>query len=63
VGGVDPGDFSQGGNCGSTLAAAASCTINVTFTPTATGSRTASLLFSDNGGGNLQSVGLSGTGQ
>ncbi|MGO9274962.1 MAG: choice-of-anchor D domain-containing protein [Terriglobia bacterium] len=63
LGGANPKDFSQSGTCGSTLAPAASCTINVTFTPAKTGSRTASVLFSDNGGGNLQSVGLSGTGQ
>ena len=63
LGGANPGDFSQSGTCGSTLAPAATCTVNVTFKPTATGARTASVLFSDNGGGNLQSVGLTGTGQ
>ena len=61
--GANPGDFSKSSTCGSSLAPAASCAVNVTFTPTKTGSRTASLLFSDNGGGNLQSVALTGTGQ
>jgi hypothetical protein len=63
LGGANPGDFSKSGTCGRTLAPAASCAVNVTFTPTATGTRTASVLFSDNGGGNVQSVGLTGTGQ
>jgi P pilus assembly chaperone PapD len=63
LGGANPGDFSKSSTCGGTLTPAASCAVNVTFTPTATGTRTASVLFSDNGGGNLQSVGLSGTGQ
>jgi predicted secreted protein len=63
IGGANPGDFSKSSTCGSTLAPAATCAVNVTFTPTETGSRTASVLFSDNGGGNLQSVALTGSGQ
>ena len=39
IGGANPGDFAQTNTCGSSLAASASCTINVTFTPTATGVR------------------------
>jgi hypothetical protein len=63
LGGANPGDFAKSSTCGNTLAAGANCTVSVTFKPTATGTRTASLLFSDNGGGNLQSIGLTGTGQ
>jgi hypothetical protein len=61
--GNDPSDFSQTNNCGKSLAAGASCTITVTFTPQATGARTASLSVADGGGGSPQTVALSGTGQ
>ena len=56
------GDFSQTNNCGSSLAASSSCTINVIFTPTASGSRTGSLQVTDNAAASPQSVSLSGTG-
>ena len=46
----------------SAVAAGASCAVNVTFKPTATGSRTGNLSFSDNVAGSPQTVGLSGTG-
>jgi hypothetical protein len=55
-------DFSQTNNCGSTLAAAASCTVQVTFTPSVTGVDEASLLVTDSAGGSPQSVTLSGSG-
>src|SRR6266550_623919 len=41
VTGTNTGDFAETDNCGSSVAAGASCTINVTFTPGAAGSRTA----------------------
>ena len=56
------GDFSQTNTCGSTLAASASCTVNVAFDPTAAGTRTGTLSIADNASGTPQSVGLSGTG-
>lgn len=56
------GDFSETNNCGSGIARGASCTINVTFTPTALGGRVADLLVSDNGGDSPQQVRLTGTG-
>ena len=62
VSGGNHGDYSQTNTCGSSLAANASCTINVVFTPTKTGSRTASLGVTDNAAGSPQSVPLSGTG-
>jgi hypothetical protein len=63
--GPNSGDFRQQNNCPkspNTLAAGASCTISVTFTPTAEGSRSASLSIADNASGSPQSVVLSGTG-
>jgi hypothetical protein len=54
------GDFAQTSNCGSSIAANGSCTVSVTFTPTATGSRTGSL--SVNAGGVTNAVNLTGTG-
>lgn len=48
--------------CGTTLAAAASCTVKVAFHPTAIGSAIGTLSVSDNGGGSPQTVNLSGTG-
>jgi len=47
---------------GGTVAALANCTIDVTFTPTATGTRTGTVAISDNAGGSPQAVQLSGTG-
>ena len=63
--GTNPGDFGQTNTCGSSLAAGGNCTVSVTFTPTAIGSRAASLVITDNSGnvaGSQQSVTLSGTG-
>ncbi len=64
VGGANAGDFSQTSNCplGSTLAAAQSCAINVTFKPAATGARAALLAIDDAGTASPQTVSLSGTG-
>src|SRR5207248_2794250 len=45
-----------------TLAAGANCTINVTFTPTASGARTGTLSLTDNAGGSPQIMSLSGNG-
>src|SRR5256885_6795599 len=62
VAGPNPGDFAQTNNCGVTLAAGASCTFAVTFTPTASGNRSATLNITDNAGGSPQHVSLAGTG-
>jgi len=56
------GDFAQTNICGSSLDAGASCTIDVTFTPTATGTRMGTLTVNDNAPGSPHTVGLSGTG-
>lgn len=50
------------GGCGSTLAARASCTENVTFTPTSLGNMNGSVTFNDSATGSPQFVTLSGTG-
>ena len=60
--GTNAGDFSKTTTCGSSLAASASCTVSVTFTPTATGARSASVLVSDDGGGSPQVITAMGTG-
>jgi hypothetical protein len=60
--GTNSGDFAQTNNCGSSVNAGASCTINVTFTPAASGTRTATLNVTDNAGNSPQTVSLSGTG-
>jgi hypothetical protein len=62
IGGTNAGDFSQTNTCGSSVAASASCTISVTFKPTASGTRSASVSIADNATGSPQSVTLSGTG-
>ena len=55
--------FSQsGGTCTTTLNAGATCTINVVFTPTATGSATGTLTILANVGVTGSPVALSGTG-
>ena len=56
------GDFAETNNCGSSLAASGNCTISVTFTPTASGTRTGSLGVTDNAAGSPQTVSLTGTG-
>jgi hypothetical protein len=60
--GANAADFSKSSTCGHTLAAGSNCGITVTFTPSAAGTRSASLLISDDGGGSPQSVSLSGIG-
>jgi hypothetical protein len=57
---VSPGDFAVTNACGTSLAANATCALAVTFTPTATGARTATLTVSDQF--RTQTVALTGTG-
>lgn len=60
--GSNAADFNQGNNCGTSLAANASCTIALTFTPSTTASESATLNITDNGTGSPHTVSLSGTG-
>jgi hypothetical protein len=62
IGGTNSGDFAQTNTCGSSVSAGANCMISVTFTPSATGSRSASLAITDNASGSPQTVSLTGTG-
>jgi len=62
ISGADAAEFTQTNTCGSTLAAGANCLVNVSFTPTATGARSAQLQITDNAAGSPQSITLSGTG-
>src|SRR5258706_14404715 len=55
-------DFSQTNNCGASIAAHTSCTITVTFTPTAIGARGGTVRITDDGGASPQKVALKGTG-
>lgn len=61
------GDFAQSNFCGTlpaSLAPGASCTINVTFSPTAVAAESANLIITDNAGGvagSTQQVNVSGT--
>jgi hypothetical protein len=61
VGGTDAGDFTAKSACGSSRKAHWDCTITVTFAPTVTGARTATLSIKDAVG--TQSVQLNGTGK
>ena len=54
--------FSETNNCGSTLSPSASCTVNVIFTPSASGSQTGTLTLTDDATASPQSIPLSGTG-
>jgi hypothetical protein len=60
--GTNAADFSQTNTCGATLAAGASCSINVIFTPSTTTSESATLSISDSDSTSPQSVSLTGTG-
>ena len=60
--GTNKKDFSETNTCGVMVKAGASCTITVTFTPSADGKQTADVSVSDNGGGSPQAVSITGTG-
>ncbi len=60
--GPNPTEFSETDNCGTQLASGASCTINVTFTPSAVGLAQAYLNVNDNSSPSPQQVSLSGDG-
>jgi hypothetical protein len=59
----DPGVFMQTNTCPASLAAGASCSISVTFTPNAATKQTGTLTITDNAKGGTQTVPLSGTGK
>lgn len=65
ISGANPRDFQvYYSTCaGATLSQNAYCYIQITFTPTATGARTATVVVADNATGGTQSATLNGTGQ
>lgn len=62
VTGPDAGDFSQTNTCQSTLPVQGTCVVTVAFTPSAAGSRTGTVVVTDDALGSPQSVAISGTG-
>jgi hypothetical protein len=61
--GANKSDFAQTNNCPQFLAANSSCTVNVTFTPSAAGSRSAKMTPTSTSTYSPNPVSLSGTGQ
>lgn len=59
---VASGDFAQVNTCGATLRVGQNCTLIVTFTPTATGTRNGDIAITDNALDSPQSIPLTGTG-
>jgi hypothetical protein len=59
----DTGVFMQTNTCPASLAAGSSCTISVTFTPSAAMKQTGTLTITDNANHSPQHVSLSGTGK
>jgi hypothetical protein len=61
--GTNPSDFAiTGRSCGADVFSSGGCLITVQFTPSATGTRSATLTFTDNAYNSPQTVSLSGTG-
>jgi hypothetical protein len=62
--GANPLDFTQtsDGCSGVTLAAGTSCSVSITFSPTASGARSATFILTDNAASSPQTVPISGTG-
>jgi hypothetical protein len=62
--GANPLDFTQvdDGCSGLTLAAGTSCSVSITFSPTASGTRSATFILTDNAANSPQSAPITGTG-
>ena len=60
--GTSANDFSEHNNCGGTLPPNSNCNINVSFTPSALGPRSAAVEVTDDAVGSPHRVGLAGTG-
>ena len=59
---VPGGDFSETNNCGSSVPAAGTCTFAIAFAPTAGGTRTGSVVITDDGVGSPHAIPLTGVG-
>jgi hypothetical protein len=63
LGGANASDYSSSSpSCTSAIAVGSSCTVNVTFTPTAAGLRSATLALTDDAPNSPQAAAVSGTG-
>ena len=62
IAGVDAASFAETNNCGTTVAAGASCNVNVVFTPASAGALSATVNIADNAANSPQAIALSGTG-
>src|SRR5438046_3872028 len=62
--GANPLDFTQmdDGCSGLTLAAGTGCSVSIAFSPTASGTRSATFILTDNAAGSPQTVPITGTG-
>ncbi len=63
IAGADAAEFAETDTCGDVIPANGSCTVTITFTPTATGKQTADLTIGDVVPGGSQIVTLKGTGK
>jgi YVTN family beta-propeller protein len=59
---VGSGDFAFTSSCGTTVGPGATCIIDVTFTPRASGARAGSITITSNASGSPHAISLSGTG-
>jgi hypothetical protein len=62
ISGAQSADFHQTNTCGASLAADATCSVSITFSPSASGARAASLQIVDDAYNTPQTATLSGTG-
>jgi hypothetical protein len=62
IAGTNSGDFAQTNNCGTSVPAGQSCSISVTFTPTAKGTRIATVSITDGAPDSPEPFSLSGVG-
>ncbi len=62
LGGTNANQFVLGNGCGSSIAVGASCNLGVSFKPTTTGNKTASLTITGGNGAAVTTVALTGTG-
>lgn len=61
IGGSNPGDFTNTNTCSGIVASQDSCTISVTFKPTASGQRSETITLTDNAADSPQVINVTGT--
>ncbi len=62
VSGPNAADFAATSGCGTSVAAGASCSVSIVFTPSTTGTESASLVLTDNSSASSHTAALSGIG-